>query len=219
MSPSVEAVRPEGPPPRTRLGLHRSERLVLKLSALFGLDAFAGGFVVQGIVAYWFALRFGVPPAALGALFFGANLLAGLSALAAARVAARLGLINTMVFTHLPSNFLLMLVPLMPNLPLATLMLLARFSLSQMDVPPRQAYTLAVVAPDERAAAAGVTGVARSVGSALSPALAGAFLSHPNLLSAPFLIAGGLKILYDALLYRSFRAVAAQTPCAPGSEK
>jgi MFS family permease len=98
-------------------------------------------------------------------------------------------------------------------------MLLARFGLSQMDVPPRQAYTMAVVAPDERAAAAGVTGMARSVGSALSPALAGAFLSHSNLLSAPFLIAGGLKILYDALLYRSFRAVAAQTRRAPGSEK
>jgi MFS family permease len=98
----------------------------------------------------------------------------------------------------------------MPNLPLAILMLLARFSLSQMDVPPRQAYTMAVVAPDERSAAAGVTGVARSVGSALSPALAGALLSHPNFLSAPFLVAGALKILYDALLYRSFRAVALQ---------
>jgi predicted MFS family arabinose efflux permease len=195
--------------------LHRSRRIVLKLSALFGLDAFAGGFVVQSIVAFWFSLRFGAQPAALGALFFGANLLAGLSALAAARVAARLGLINTMVFTHLPSNLLLMLVPLMPNLPLAVIMLLARFGLSQMDVPPRQAYTMAVVAPDERAAAAGLTGVARSVGSALSPALAGALLSHPSSLSAPFLVAGALKILYDALLYRSFRAAAAQAHRAP----
>jgi MFS family permease len=207
LSPVVEAVPSAGPPLRTRLGLHRSQGVVLKLSALFGLDAFAGGFVVQAIVAYWFHVRFGVEPATLGAIFFGANLLAGLSALAAAGIAARLGLIHTMVFTHLPSNLLLALVPLMPTLPLAVLTLLARFSLSQMDVPPRQAYTMAVVAPDERAAAAGVTGVARSIGSALSPALAGALLNHPSLLGAPFFVAGALKVLYDALLYRSFRAV------------
>jgi predicted MFS family arabinose efflux permease len=180
---------------------------VLKLSALFGLDAFAGGFVVQSIVAYWFHIRFGVEPAALGGIFFGANVLAGISALAAAWVAARIGLVNTMVFTHLPSNVLLVLVPLMPNLPLAIVVLFARFSISQMDVPPRQSYTMAVVAPDERSAAAGVTGIARSIGAAVSPSLAGLFLSNPAFFGVPFFVAGGLKIIYDILLYRGFRTV------------
>jgi len=124
-----------------------------------------------------------------------------------------------MVFTHLPSNLLLMLVPLMPNLPLAIIVLFMRFSISQMDVPPRQSYTMAVVAPDERSAAAGVTGIARSVGAAISPTLAGAFLSNSVLLSAPFFIAGGLKVIYDILLYRSFRAVKAAEQEAPMVEK
>jgi predicted MFS family arabinose efflux permease len=207
LSPSTEAVYSDGPKPRSRFGLHRSGSVVLKLSALFGLDAFAGGFVVQGLVAYWFHIRFGVEPAALGGIFFGANILAGISALAAAWVAARIGLVNTMVFTHLPSNLLLMLVPLMPNLPLAIIVLFVRFSISQMDVPPRQSYTMAVVAPDERSAAGGVTGIARSIGSAISPAFAGIFLSNPVLLGAPFFVAGTLKVLYDILLYRSFQAV------------
>ncbi len=187
-------------------GLHRSRRVVLKLSALFSLDAFAGGFVIQSIVAYWFNVRFGVEPALLGGIFFGANILAGLSALMAARVAARIGLINTMVFTHIPSNGLLMLVPLMPNLPLAIGVLLLRFSISQMDVPTRQSYTMAVVSPDERSAAAGVTGIARTTGAALSPVLTGPLLADPMLSSLPFFLAGGLKIVYDVLLYRNFRA-------------
>ncbi len=191
----------------SRFGLHRSRGVVLRLSALFTLDAFAGGFVIQSIVAYWFHVRFGVEPAVLGSIFFGANILAGLSALTAARVAARVGLINTMVFTHLPSNILLMLVPLMPNLLLAIAVLLLRFSISQMDVPTRQSYTMAVVDPDERSAAAGVTGIARTTGAALSPTFAGALLSNPALFSAPFFLAGGLKIAYDLLLYRSFRAI------------
>jgi MFS family permease len=191
--------------PRT-FGLHRSRGVVLRLSALFALDAFAGGFIVQSLVAYWFQVRFGVPPAILGSIFFGANILAGISALSAARIAARIGLINTMVFTHIPSNILLILVPLMPNLPLAIAVLLARFSISQMDVPTRQSYTMAVVDPDERSAASGVTTIARSVGAAWSPALAGALLGGP-LLSVPFLIAGGLKIVYDLSLFASFRAL------------
>jgi MFS family permease len=205
LSAAIEAPVSNSLPWRHWLGLYRSRGVVLKLSALFGLDAFAGGFVVQALVAYWFHARFGVEPAALGGIFFGANILAGISALAAARVAARIGLVNTMVFTHLPSNVLLVLVPLMPNLPLATIVLLVRFSISQMDVPPRQSYTLSVVAPDERSAAAGVTGIARSIGAAVSPSLAGAFLGHPMLLGVPFFIAGGLKIVYDILLYRSFQ--------------
>jgi len=187
-------------------GLHRSRRVVLKLSALFSLDAFAGGFVIQSIVAYWFNVRFGVEPAVLGGIFFGANILAGLSALMAARVAARIGLINTMVFTHIPSNVLLILVPLMPSLPLAIGVLLLRFSISQMDVPTRQSYTMAVVNPNERSAAAGVTGIARTTGAALSPVLTGPLLADPMLSSLPFFLAGGLKIVYDVLLYRNFRA-------------
>jgi MFS family permease len=207
LSPQVEAVRSATPQTPTRFGLHRSRSIVLKLSALFGLDAFAGGFVVQSLVAYWFHIRFGVEPAALGAIFFGANILAGISALTAAWVAARIGLVNTMVFTHLPSNILLMLVPLMPNLPSAIAVLFARFSISQMDVPARQSYTMAVVAPDERSAAAGVTGIARSLGAAISPTITGAFLSSPLLLGAPFFVAGALKVGYDILLYRSFREI------------
>jgi MFS family permease len=192
--------------PASRLGLHKSRGIVLRLSALFSLDAFAGGFVVQSIVAYWFYVRFGVSPAVLGSIFFGANVLSGISALAAAKVAARIGLINTMVFTHIPSNVLLILVPLMPNLPLAILVLLLRFSISQMDVPTRQSYTMSVVTPEERSAASGVTSVARSVGAAVSPSLAGLLIAVPALLSVPFFLSGGLKIIYDLLLYRSFKA-------------
>ena len=212
LSSSVEAVHSGASHRRNRFGLHRSSSIVLKLSALFGLDAFAGGFVVQSIVAYWFHIRFGVEPAALGGIFFGANVLAGFSALAAAWVAARIGLVNTMVFTHLPSNVLLVLVPLMPNLPLAIVVLFARFSISQMDVPPRQSYTMAVAAPDERSAAAGVTGIARSLGAAISPTLAGLFLSNPGFFGAPFFVAGALKIIYDILLYRGFRTVKEREP-------
>ncbi len=193
--------------PKT-LGLHRSRGIVLRLSALFALDAFAGGFIVQSLIAYWFQVRFGVEPAVLGGIFFGANILAGISALSAARIAARIGLINTMVVTHIPSNLLLILVPLMPNLPLAIIVLFARFSISQMDVPTRQSYTMAVVDPDERSAASGVTTIARSIGAAIAPSLAGVLLGGP-LLSAPFFIAGGLKIVYDLAIYRSFRALKA----------
>jgi MFS family permease len=192
---------------RVFLGLHRSKGVVAKLSALFSLDAFAGGFVMQSIVAYWFHIRFGAEPATLGAIFFGANILAAVSALAAASIAPRIGLINTMVFTHLPSNVLLILVPLMPNLHLAILMLLLRFAISQMDVPTRQSYVMAVVEPDERSAAAGVTAVARSVGAAISPSLATTMLASPLLMAGPFFIGGGLKIIYDLMLYRSFAAV------------
>jgi MFS family permease len=205
LSKDVETSKTETLASQKHFGLHRSRGVVLKLSALFGLDAFAGGFVLQSIVAYWFYIRFGVETATLGGIFFGANLLAGVSALAAASIARKIGLVNTMVFTHLPSNILLILVPLMPNLPLAIAVLLLRFSISQMDVPTRQSYTMIVVAPDERSAAGGVTGIARTVGAALSPALAGMLIGNPVLMSAPFFMAGGLKVLYDLLLLRSFR--------------
>jgi MFS family permease len=190
-----------------RLGLHRSQRTVARLSALFALDAFGGGFVVQSLIAYWFHLRFGADPGVIGAALFGANMLAGFSALAAVRIADRIGLVRTMVFTHLPSNVLLILVPVMPTLPLAVIVLLARFSISQMDVPTRQSYTMAVVDPDERSAAAGITGIARSVGAAMSPLAAAPLIGGVALAGLPFVLAGGLKIVYDGLLYQSFRGL------------
>jgi MFS family permease len=189
------------------LGLHRSKSVVMRLSGLFAMDAFAGALLVQSLLAYWFHVKFGVDTGVLGSIFFGANILAGLSALFAARIARRFGLINTMVFTHIPSNIFLILVPLMPNLPLAIIMLLARFSISQMDVPTRQSYTMAVVAPDERSAASGITTIARSVGAALSPSLTGLLMAVPFLFNVPFFLSGGLKIVYDLSLFKSFRGL------------
>jgi MFS family permease len=206
LSPAVEVTPVADAPAKRRLGLHRSRGVVFNLAALFMVDSFGGGLVVQSLLAYWFHARFGVEPAVLGSIFFGANLFAGLSSLAAARIAARIGLINTMVFTHLPSNIFLMLVPFMPTLPLASAVLLLRFSLSQMDVPTRQSYTMAVVDPDERAAAAGITSVARTVASAWAPLLTGVLL-NAALWSAPFVLAGALKSVYDLALYSRFRAV------------
>jgi MFS family permease len=186
------------------LGISRSRHVVTKLASLFALDSFAGGFVVQSFAAYWFYLRFGVDPGTLGVIFFWANIFAGISALLASRIASRFGLINTMVVTHLPSNILLILVPLMPNLSLAVLVLLVRFSISQMDVPTRQSYTMAVVSAEERSAAAGITGVARTTGAAISPLFVGFMFARPSLINLPFFIAGTLKIIYDLLLYREF---------------
>jgi MFS family permease len=192
---------------RRRFGLGRSKGVVLKLSVLFSIDAFGGGFIPQSLMAYWFHIQYGADPALLGLIFFGANLLAAVSSLSAARIAARFGLLNTMVFTHLPSNILLILVPLMPNLPLAIAVLLLRFSLSQMDVPTRQSYVMAVVDPDERSAAAGVTGVARTTGAAISPSISSVLMASAGYAALPFYLAGGFKILYDLLIYREFSAV------------
>jgi len=206
-TPKREHVATDSEVLRSKFGLHRSKNIVLKLSALFALDAFAGGFVIQSLIAYWFHIRFGADTGALGTIFFGANLLAGVSALMAGRIAKWIGLINTMVFTHIPSNILLMLVPLMPNLTLAVTLLLLRFSISQMDVPTRQSFTMAVVAPDERTAASGITNTARSIGASLSPVLVGLFMSSTVLLSLPFFLSGGLKIVYDLALFRMFRHI------------
>ena len=192
---------------RRVLGLHKSRDVVLKLSALFALDAFAGGLILQSMMAYWFHVKYGIESGLIGSIFFGANILAGISALLAVPISKKIGLINTMVFTHVPSNMLLMLVPLMPTLPLAIGVLLLRFSISQMDVPTRQSYTMAVVAADERSAASGVTGIARSLGASLSPVLTGLFFTIPGLISLPFFLSGGLKIVYDLLLYRSFQTM------------
>ena len=206
VSPAIE-VHSEPNETKKVLGLHKSRNVVLKLSAFFALDAFAGGLIVQSMIAYWFHIKFGVDSGILGSILFGANILAGISSLLAVKIADKFGLINTMVFTHIPSNIFLILVPLMPSLPLAIGILLLRFSISQMDVPTRQSYTMAVVAPDERSAASGVTAIARSVGASISPALTGIFFSIPGLLSVPFFLCGGLKIVYDLLLWREFSAV------------
>jgi MFS family permease len=204
LSPAIEASVVDSQPTKSLLGLRQSKGTVLALSALFALDAFGGGFVIQSVIAYWLHVRFRLDPAILGTVFLLANLLAGVSALAAGWLARKIGLVNTMVFTHLPSNLLLVLVPLMPSPEWAIGVLLLRFSISQMDVPTRQAYTMAVVRPEERSAAAGVTAVARSVGASLSPMLATIFVGTAGLASLPFFLAGGLKIVYDLLLYRAF---------------
>jgi predicted MFS family arabinose efflux permease len=188
--------------------LGQSRGIVLRLAGLFAVDALGGGFAVQSLLALWFHERYNLDLGALGGLFLVANLASAVSLLAAPRLARRFGLLNTMVFTHLPSNILLMLVPLAPNAPLAIAALLARQTLAQMDVPTRQAYTMLVVTPAERAAAAGVTSIARSAASAAGPALAGlALQAAPLALGLPFLLAGGLKIVYDLSLLAVFRRV------------
>jgi MFS family permease len=207
LSPAVEVGEQSVSNAQLLLGLHKSRGVVVRLSSLFALDAFAGGLIIQSMMAFWFFVQFNVNTGVIGSIFFGANILAGISALLSVRIAARIGLINTMVFTHIPSNILLMLVPLMPNLTLAITVLLLRFSISQMDVPTRQSYTMAVVAPYERSAASGVTGIARSLGAAIAPSLTGMFLGIPALISVPFFLSGGLKIVYDLLLYQNFRSI------------
>lgn len=224
LSSGVEAVHivggssavPASLPRRLIPPLHRSRRIILRLSALFSLDAFAGGLVVQSLMVLYFHLHFGVPLALLGALFFAANTLSALSFLAAASLARRVGLLNTMVFTHLPSNVLLVLVAFMPTFPLAALTLLARQALSQMDVPTRQAYTMALVEPQERTPAASVTSLARSAGSSTSPVIGGLLLQGPLLaLGLPFILAGTVKGVYDLVLWRLFRRVTLPDDAAP----
>jgi len=204
LSDRVELARVEGE--RRFIGIHRSTGTVAKLSALFGLDAFAGGLVVQSIVAYWFFLRWGLQIADLAVVFFLVGIVSGLSLLAAGWLAERIGLLNTMVFTHLPSHLLLLLVPLAPTAPLAIACYLLRMSISQMDVPTRQSYAMAVVDPDERTATAGITNVARTSASAIAPTIAGIAFSAAAL-SLPFFVAAGLKFVYDGLVYFTFRNV------------
>ena len=205
LSPAIER-KPKTVLQKRAIRVQRSRKVVAKLAGLFAVDAFAGGFIVQSIVAYWFYLRYETDLNTLGGIFFGTNLLAALSFLAAPAIARRFGLLNTMVFTHLPSNVLLLLIPLMPNLELAVVMLLVRNLLSQLDVPTRQSYAMAVVDPDERAASAGILSVARNAGAAIAPLFTGPILTVPSL-GLPFLLAGGLKIIYDLWIFAVFRKV------------
>jgi len=200
LSPSVE-LNTAAPIRR----LSRSSRpLVVKFAALSGLDGFAGGFLTTALLGYWFFKRFAVDESLLGPLFFVVRIANGLSHLGAAWLARRIGLVNTMVFTHLPSSLLLMTVPLAPSLPIAILLFLVRESLVEMDVPTRQSYLVAIVQAQERTRAAGITNLTRNVAWAAAPVVAGSLMRTLSL-SAPFVIGPGLKIAYDLLLYRAFR--------------
>ncbi|WP_025040699.1 MFS transporter [Nitrosospira briensis] len=186
--------------------LKKSRKIVFTLAALFSLDAFGGGFVVQSMLALWLFQKFQLSISMAGTIFFWTGIFSALSYLAAIRIANRFGLINTMVFTHLPANILLILIPFMPTLGWAIALLLIRSGLSQMDVPARSSYVMAIVPPAERAAAASMTSVPRSLASAAGPLLAGYLLSISSF-GWPLVIAGGLKIIYDLLLLRMFRTV------------
>ena len=203
LSAVVEAPAPSAARPR---GVLQSRPIVRRLAALFSLDAFGGGFVVQTFVAYWFTRKFGTPADVLGLVFFCAGILQAGSFYAAVRIARRAGLLNTMVFSHLPSNVLLAAIAFAPTEATAFALLLARFALSQMDVPTRQAYVVALVEPAERTAAAAYTNTARYVTRPLAPLLAGP-LAHVAL-GAPFVAAGAVKAAYDVGLWRMFRRVA-----------
>jgi MFS family permease len=183
-----------------------SRPLIHRLAALFALDSLAGGFVLQSLIAYWLYTRFELGLAALGWIFFGAQLLSGLSLLLAARLAPRLGLVNTMVFSHLVSNLLLIGVALAPSAPLAVALLLGRHLLSQMDVPTRQSFLMLAVQDHEREGAASLTNVSRTLAQSVSPALSGWVIASGSL-AAPFFLGGGLKIVYDLLLYATIRRV------------
>ena len=199
LSPNVEPA-----PGATSVALGPSKRTVYRLAALFSLDALGGGFVITALVVLWLQRRFGLSLAVSGAVFFWAGVCSAFSALVAVRIAKRIGLVRTMVFTHLPANGLLILTAFMPNAPLAVACLLGRSALSQMDVPARTSYVMAVVTPEERPAAASVSNVPRSLASALPPVAAGWMLSHSHF-GWPLIIGGSLKAIYDLLLLHQFR--------------
>jgi hypothetical protein len=183
-----------------------SRGIVYRLTVLFGVDAFAGGFLVQTILALWLFRTFALSIEAAAGIFFWSNLLMAVSYLIAVRIARRIGLVNTMVFTHLPSSLCLIAIPFIGNLPMVILLLMIRSLLSQMDVPTRNSYVMAVVTPPERAAAASLTSVPRSLASAVSPVIAGALIGLSSF-GWPLLIGGGLKIAYDLSLLAMFRHI------------
>jgi len=201
LSPQIE---PEQKLDSSALG--PSQHTVYRLAGLFSLDSFAGGFSLQSVIALWLFMRFDLSVATAGTIFFWAGLLSAFSQLLAPIVARWIGLINTMVFSHLPANVFLILTPLMPTLPLAILCLLLRSALAQMDIPARTSYVMAVVTPAERPAAASLTNVPRSLATAISPTIAGSLL-QTTVFGWPLIIGGSLKITYDLLLLRMFHDV------------
>jgi MFS family permease len=188
------------------LGLTKSKRTVAKLSVLFSIDAFGGGFVIQSVISDWFRTRYGIALSAAGGILFGAQLITAASFLIAGRLAKKIGLLNTMVLTHVPSNLLLMGVGLAPTFETAVGFLFARQTLSQMDVPTRQSYMLAIIEPEERNAATSITNVSRTAASTVPPSISG-YLIGAALLTAPFVFAGVFKLVYDVAIYLSFRRV------------
>jgi predicted MFS family arabinose efflux permease len=189
-----------------RRPLAQSRRVVLQLAALFSVDSFGGGFVVQSLLVLWLHRRFGLDAGTTATVFFVSGLLSAFSQILSPRLAARIGLIRTMVYTHLPANLFLILAAFMPSASLCITFLLLRMAVSQMDVPARQAYVMAVVPPEERTAASSVTNVPRSLAAGLAPMIAGAFLERTNF-GWPLVIGGVLKALYDIVLFIQFRAV------------
>jgi len=187
---------------------HETKRIIGKLTALFSLDSFGGGFLTDALVSYWFFRRFGLSEHDLGVVFFVVHLLNALSHLGAAWLAHRIGLVNTMVFTHLPSNLVLMAVPFAPSAKFAILLFFAREALVEMDVPTRQSYVAALVKPSERTFASGITNLARNVFWAIGSATAGLLMQGLSF-SAPLLVGGGTKLIYDLLLFKSFRTMKA----------
>lgn len=203
LSPAVEVATPASS--KLASGISRqTKKTVAGMTALFSLDAFGGGFLTDALVAYWFFRRFGVPEHDLGLVFFAVHILNAASHLGAAWLARRIGLVNTMVFTHLPSSLFLMAVPFAPSFKWAVALFLCREALVEMDVPTRQSYVAALVGPNERTFASGVTNLARNVFWAVGSAVAG-FLMQSLTFSAPLLVGGGAKVTYDVLLYGAFR--------------
>jgi len=189
-----------------RLSLTRSRRTVVKLSVLFSIDAFGGGFVIQSVLSLWFQTKYNTPLSAASTILFIAQLITAASFLIAGRLAKRIGLINTMVFTHLPSNLLLMGVGLAPTFQIAVGFLFARQTLSQMDVPTRQSFMVAIIEPEERNVATSITNVSRSIAATTPPSISG-YLIDAALLAEPFIFASLFKIAYDASIYVSFRKI------------
>lgn len=184
----------------------KSRSIVMRLSGLFAVDSFAGGFMIQSIVSFWFFARFGADLITLSYIFSASAVLTAFSFMAAAKIADRIGLINTMVFTHIPANIFIIAVAFAPTLPIAVVLYLLRMALSQMDVPTRQSYIVAVVREDERTASAGITNISRNVTQAISPSLTGILINSLSL-AAPFVIGGALKVVYDVALFINFRNV------------
>jgi predicted MFS family arabinose efflux permease len=201
LSPSVERAAIAG-----QASLARSRRVVLRLATLFSLDAFGGGFVVQSLLVLWLYRRFQLSVATAGAIFFGAGMVGALSQFLSAKLAARIGHVRTMVYTHLPANLFLVAAGVVPNASLAVTFLLLRASLSSMDVPARQAYVMALVPPEERMAASSVTNVPRSLAAAIPPVFAGILLDR-SAFGWPLVLGGALKVLYDLLLLAQFRTL------------